>query len=52
MASPGEAGRQVGMGTWWFDGQGELVGYNWAAVPLMSDITDDIELARWMKDNP
>jgi 2',3'-cyclic-nucleotide 2'-phosphodiesterase (5'-nucleotidase family) len=52
MASPGHAGRQVGVGTWWFDAQGQLVGYEWEDIPLAPEIADDGEMTRWMRDNP
>jgi 2',3'-cyclic-nucleotide 2'-phosphodiesterase (5'-nucleotidase family) len=52
MPSPIGAGRRVGVGTWWFDEQGRLVGHDWQFVPLTPDIADDIEMSRWMRDNP
>jgi 2',3'-cyclic-nucleotide 2'-phosphodiesterase (5'-nucleotidase family) len=52
MSSPGHAGRRVGVGTWWFDAQGRLLGYKWESVPLAPGIQDDLEMARWVKDNP
>ncbi len=52
MASPLGAGRQVGVGTWWFDDQGRLVEYDWQFVPLTPDVFDDIETSLWMRDNP
>jgi 2',3'-cyclic-nucleotide 2'-phosphodiesterase (5'-nucleotidase family) len=52
MASPLGAGRQVGVGTWWFDDQGRLIEYDWQFVPLTTEIFDDIETSLWMRDNP
>jgi 2',3'-cyclic-nucleotide 2'-phosphodiesterase (5'-nucleotidase family) len=52
MSIPGHAGRQVGVGTWWFDADGQLLGYEWESVPLSLDIPDDVEMTRWMRDNP
>jgi 2',3'-cyclic-nucleotide 2'-phosphodiesterase (5'-nucleotidase family) len=52
MASPTGAGRRVGVGTWWFDEQGHLVGYDWQFVRLTPEIFDDIEVSLWMRDNP
>jgi 2',3'-cyclic-nucleotide 2'-phosphodiesterase (5'-nucleotidase family) len=52
MASPGHTGRRIGVGTWWFDDQGRLVGYDWETVPLTPEIADDIEMSRWVRDNP
>jgi 2',3'-cyclic-nucleotide 2'-phosphodiesterase (5'-nucleotidase family) len=52
MASPIGAGRQVGVGTWWFDEQGRLVGYDWQLVRLTPEIRDDREIMIWMRDNP
>jgi 2',3'-cyclic-nucleotide 2'-phosphodiesterase (5'-nucleotidase family) len=52
MASPVGAGRQVGVGTWWFDDQDRLVDYDWRYVPLTPDVADDIEVSLWMRDNP
>lgn len=52
MASPIGAGRQVGVGTWWFGDAGRLVGYDWRFVSLSPEIADDIEVSLWMRDNP
>jgi len=52
MASPTGAGRQVGVGTWWFDEQGHLVEYDWRFVSLTPEVFDDIETSLWMRDNP
>lgn len=52
MASPGHAGRRVGVGTWWFDEQGHLVGYDWETVALTPEIKDDLEMSLWVRNNP
>jgi 2',3'-cyclic-nucleotide 2'-phosphodiesterase (5'-nucleotidase family) len=51
-ASPGHAGRRVGIGTWWFDEKGRLIGQEWRTVPLGPEIPDDPEMAAWVQDNP
>ena len=51
-ASRGHAGRRVGIGTWWFDEQGHLIGREWRTVPLGPDIPDDPDIAAWVVDNP
>jgi hypothetical protein len=51
-ASTGHAGRRVGIGTWWFDQQGRLIGQEWTSVPLDPEIPDDPEMAAWVLDNP
>ena len=52
MSSPGHAGRVVGVGTWWFDAGGRLLGYQWALVPLTSELQDDLEMSFWLRENP
>ena len=52
MASPGHAGRRIGVGTWWFDAHGHLLGYAWESTSLTPDIAEDVEVTRWMRDNP
>jgi 5'-nucleotidase len=51
-ASPAHAGRRVGIGTWWFDEQGRLIGQDWMNVPLDPEIPDDPEMADWVLGNP
>ena len=51
-ASPGHAGRRVGIGSWEFDGDGRLVALDWAGLALTPEIPDDPEMARWMAANP
>jgi hypothetical protein len=52
MASPGHAGRRVGVGRWWFDDGGRLVALDWTSLALEPDIPDDPEMARWAAANP
>ena len=52
MPSPTGAGRQVGVGTWWFDEQGRLIEYEWRYVSLGPEIADQREISLWMQDNP
>jgi len=51
-ASPGHAGRRVGIGTWWFDEEGRLIGQDWMNVPLGPEIPDDPIMAAWVLNNP
>ena len=51
-ASPGHAGRRVGVGSWGFDGDGRLVAVDWVGLALTPDILDDPEMARWAAANP
>lgn len=51
-ASPGHAGRRVGIGTWWFDEEGLLIGQEWTNIPLGPEIPDDPDIAAWVLDNP
>jgi 2',3'-cyclic-nucleotide 2'-phosphodiesterase (5'-nucleotidase family) len=51
-ASPGHAGRRVGVGRWWFDDGGHLVALDWASLALDPSIPDDPEMARWVAANP
>jgi 2',3'-cyclic-nucleotide 2'-phosphodiesterase (5'-nucleotidase family) len=52
MASPGHAGRRAGVGTWWFDERGRLLGYQWESVSLAPEIADDPELSVWVTNHP
>jgi 2',3'-cyclic-nucleotide 2'-phosphodiesterase (5'-nucleotidase family) len=51
-ASPGHAGRQVGVGLWWFDDGGRLVALDWMNLALEPTIPDDPEMAAWVATNP
>jgi 2',3'-cyclic-nucleotide 2'-phosphodiesterase (5'-nucleotidase family) len=51
-ASPGHAGRRVGVGLWWFDDEHELVAVEWAGIALEPTIPDDPAIARWIAANP
>jgi 5'-nucleotidase/UDP-sugar diphosphatase len=51
-ASPAHAGRRVGIGTWWFDEEGRLIGQEWMNIPLSPEIPDDPVMAAWVLDNP
>jgi hypothetical protein len=49
--SPGHAGRRIGIGTWSFDPQGELVGQNWENLLLGPEIPEDPDLLAWLSAN-
>jgi 5'-nucleotidase len=51
-ASPGHAGRRVGVGLWWFDDAGRLVALDWMNLALEPNIPDDPEMAAWAVANP
>jgi hypothetical protein len=56
-ASPGHAGRRVGIGLWEFgapsaDGQSALVALDWRNLALEPHIPDDPEIAAWAAANP
>jgi len=51
-ASPGHAGRQVGVGLWWFDDGGRLVALDWMSLALEPRIPDDSAMAAWVAANP
>lgn len=56
-ASPGHAGRRVGVGLWGFgvpsaDGRRALVALDWRNLALEPHIPDDPEMAAWAAANP
>jgi 5'-nucleotidase/UDP-sugar diphosphatase len=51
-ATPGHAGRRLGIGTFGFDGEGQLQGQQWASLPLTPDIADDPAIVQWVAQNP
>ncbi len=51
QASPGHAGRYVGVATLEFDSQGDLVEANWERVRLSPDIPDDPEFVSWVNQH-
>jgi 2',3'-cyclic-nucleotide 2'-phosphodiesterase (5'-nucleotidase family) len=51
-ANPGHAGREVGVGLWWFDDDGRLVALDWMDVALTPDIPDDPQMLQWVSANP
>jgi 2',3'-cyclic-nucleotide 2'-phosphodiesterase (5'-nucleotidase family) len=50
--SPGHAGRRVGVGSWGFDDDGQLVALDWMNLALAPDVPDDPEMARWAAAHP
>ena len=51
IATPGHAGRRLGVGLWSFDGDGQLSDHYWKSLPLTPDIQDDVTMARWVSQN-
>lgn len=49
QASPGHAGRVVGIGRLQFDADGALTAHDWRSLPLTPDVTDDAEMAAWVQ---
>jgi 2',3'-cyclic-nucleotide 2'-phosphodiesterase (5'-nucleotidase family) len=49
QASPGHAGRRLGIAQLAFDAQGQLVEENWQQLALGPDIADDAEMALWVR---
>ncbi len=47
VPTPGYAGRNIGVGTWTFDPQGQITGHNWQLIALDPEIADDPDLAEW-----
>ncbi|MBN1937168.1 MAG: hypothetical protein JW934_21090 [Anaerolineae bacterium] len=47
VPSPGHAGRNVGVGRWIFDSQGQIADFEWALIALGPEIADDPDLAQW-----
>jgi 5'-nucleotidase/UDP-sugar diphosphatase len=47
VASPGHAGRQVGVGTLSFDGNGRLLDAQWSRASLGPEVADDPEMSAW-----
>jgi len=51
ISSLGHAGRRIGVGTWTFDPEGELVQQQWNDIVLDPTYLDDPVLAEWASDN-
>jgi len=49
QASPGHAGRNLGLAQLSFDAQGRLVKQTWKQVSLGTEIADDPELSQWVQ---
>jgi 2',3'-cyclic-nucleotide 2'-phosphodiesterase (5'-nucleotidase family) len=51
-ASPGHAGRRVGVGLWWFDDSGRMVALDWMSLALTPDVPEDPDIAGWVAAHP
>ena len=51
VSSSGHAGRRIGVGTWSFDGHGQLAGQTWQDVSLGENFADDPEMLTWLRDH-
>jgi 2',3'-cyclic-nucleotide 2'-phosphodiesterase (5'-nucleotidase family) len=51
-ASPGHAGRRIGVGTWSFDAGGELTAQRWENLSLEPTFRDDPDMLAWIEANP
>ena len=49
QASPGHAGRRLGIARLAFDAQGQLVEENWQRLDLGPDIADDPDMTVWVR---
>ncbi len=49
-ASPGHAGRQIGIARLTLDGQGKLSSQTWQRLPLSPEVADDPALAAWVQE--
>jgi 2',3'-cyclic-nucleotide 2'-phosphodiesterase (5'-nucleotidase family) len=49
QASPGHAGRYVGLAQLSFDAQGQMVEQTWKRLSLGSEFADDPELSQWVR---
>ena len=52
VATPGHAGRRLGVGAFGFDANGQLQGYQWQSLALGPGIADDPAVLRWVERNP
>jgi 2',3'-cyclic-nucleotide 2'-phosphodiesterase (5'-nucleotidase family) len=51
LSTPGHAGRKLGIGTWYFGRQGELVQHDWTDFALTPDVADDPTMLEWVRRN-
>lgn len=51
QASPGHAGRVLGIARLSFDSRGQVVGQTWQALPLSPEIADDPAMTAWVNQS-